>query len=80
MGRRSPVAAAFVRVLRGHRERLGISQEALAHAAGVHRTYVGMLERGERQPTIDVAARIASALGTELSVLVIEAERAIKRR
>ena len=45
-------------------------------AAGIHHTYVGLLERGERKPTIDVADRVARALGKKLSVLIAEAERA----
>ena len=45
-------------------------------AAGIHHTYVGLLERGERKPTIDVADRVARALGKKLSALIAEAERA----
>ena len=36
---------------------------------------VGLLERGERKPTIDVAERVARALGRKLSTLIAEAER-----
>ncbi len=72
------MATAFVAVVRHHRKLTGLSQEALAHAAGVHRTYIGMLERGERNPTIDVAAQIAAALGFPLSKLIGEAERRAK--
>lgn len=52
-----------------------MSQEALAEAAGIHHTYVGLLERGKRKPTIDVADRLARALGIRLSTLIEEAER-----
>jgi transcriptional regulator with XRE-family HTH domain len=52
-----------------------MSQEALAEAAAVHHTYIGLLERGMRKPTIEVADRIARALGKKLSALVEEAER-----
>jgi transcriptional regulator with XRE-family HTH domain len=38
----------------------------------------GLLERGKRKPTIDVAERVARALGKKLSTLVAEAERARK--
>ena len=51
----SQLTASFARVVRKHRARQGLSQEALAEAAGIHHTYVGLLERGERKPTIDVA-------------------------
>lgn len=42
----------------------GISQEELAHRAGIDRTYVSGIERGKRNPTITVVARFAEALGT----------------
>ena len=76
MGRES-VSAVFARVLRRERETQGLSQEALAHRAGVHRTYVGLIERGLRKPTIEVGYALARALGTSLSELVKEAERRI---
>ncbi|WP_423175112.1 helix-turn-helix domain-containing protein [Stenotrophomonas maltophilia] len=52
--------AGNVRRLRKER---GLSQEELAEAAGVHRTYVGMIERGEKNVTIYNIERIALALG-----------------
>jgi len=53
------IFAANVRRLRKER---GMSQEQLAEAAGVHRTYVGMIERGEKNVTIYNIERIAKAL------------------
>src|SRR3990167_8804622 len=44
----------------------GFSQEELAHRAGLHRTYVGAVERGERNITLLNAQRIAEALGVAL--------------
>jgi len=40
----------------------GISQERLAHEIGLHRTYVGSLERGERNPSLQVVSRLAKLL------------------
>lgn len=61
------VFAANVRRLRADR---GLSQEELAEAAGVHRTYIGMLERGEKNVTIYNIERIARALSVEPYVLL----------
>ncbi len=49
--------------VRAERERLGISQEELAHRAGLHRTYLGGVERGERNLGLVNVLLIARALG-----------------
>ena len=48
--------------LRLLRQRVGLSQEALADRARIHRTYVGSVERGERNISVDLICRLASAL------------------
>jgi transcriptional regulator with XRE-family HTH domain len=47
------------------RERSGITQEELAFRASLHRTEIGLLERGGRLPRIDTLAKLAGALGVE---------------
>ena len=62
--------AVFAANVRRQRAALGLSQELLAERAGVHRTYVGMLERGEKNVTIYNIARIAQALGVTAASLL----------
>jgi transcriptional regulator with XRE-family HTH domain len=50
------------RNLRRHREELGLSQEAFADLVGVHRTYMGGLERGERNLTLKTLERLSAVL------------------
>jgi transcriptional regulator with XRE-family HTH domain len=53
------------RNLRAYREAKGLSQEAFADVLGVHRTYMGGLERGERNLTLRSLERIADKLEVE---------------
>jgi len=61
---------AFGKVLRVVRTEAGLTQEQLALAAGVDRSFVSMVERGVNQPTIRMIFRFASALGVAPSRLV----------
>lgn len=56
------------------RQGMGMSQEKLAELANIDRTYVSMIERGKRQLTLEVANRIAFALSTKLSEIIIKTE------
>jgi transcriptional regulator with XRE-family HTH domain len=60
----------FALNVRERRLALGMSQEALAEAAGVHRTYIGMIERSEKNVTIYNIERIAIALEVSASILL----------
>jgi transcriptional regulator with XRE-family HTH domain len=51
--------------VRKHREALDVSQEALAHQLGMHRTYMGGIERGERNLSLKALERLAEQLGVE---------------
>jgi len=56
--------------LRAERAARGISQEQLADLAGLHRTYVGSVERAERNVSLDNIEQLASALDLDIAVLL----------
>lgn len=77
MPRRSHSLSArliFAANLRRVRKEKGISQEELADLAGLHRTYVGSVERGERNISIDNMECLAQALKRELIELLVRDE------
>lgn len=59
----------FGRKVRKQRMKRGLSQEGLASRAGVHRTYIGMIERAEKNITMENIEKISKALGLKLSDL-----------
>ena len=69
----SALSKRFGAIVRKRRIERGLSQESLAERARLHTTYVSMVERGVRNPTLDVASRLANALGIPLAVLIDEA-------
>ena len=69
------ISLSFGAVVRKYRTASGLSQEALAERADIHHTHVGLIERGERNASLDVAYRVARALGLSLSALIAEAEK-----
>ena len=69
----------FANVVKKNREAKNLSRAALAQLAGLHQTYIGLLERRQRSPNLDTAKAIANALGTPLATMVAESERMQKR-
>lgn len=63
--------------MRLYRRRAGYSQEELASRAKIHRTYIGGVERGERNPTLVMIHRLAAALGVPPSQLLEEPPESI---
>jgi transcriptional regulator with XRE-family HTH domain len=62
---KDPELVALGKQLVKLREQAGLTQEALAHAAGLHWTYVGQIERGERNLTYKNLLKLARGLGVE---------------
>ena len=67
-------AQAFGAAVRAARTEDGIAQETLAHRAGVERSHMGKIERGEHMPTLVVILKIARALGRSSGELMLETE------
>lgn len=70
----SALRIALGRTVRALRSAAGYSQEGFADAVGVHRTYMGTLERGDGNPTLETLEFIADGLKISVSELVRAAE------
>ena len=69
------VRISFGKKLREARLSRNLSQEALGDLAGIHRTYIGSVERGERNPSLEIICRLASVLMVQPSELMPELDR-----
>ncbi len=72
---RDKACLALGRAVRELRAAQGVSQEELAARSGVHRTYMGGIERGERNPSWSKVLLLADGLGVSAAELVALAER-----
>ena len=70
MGTTPKIVHNLAKNVRELRDRKGISQERLGELAGLHRTYIGMIERAEKNITLINLDKIARALGTKASNLI----------
>ncbi len=69
-----PITEAFATVLRKRRRELGLSQEELAHRAGISMRYVSLLESVKFQPTISTMQALAVGLEVKLSDMIKDSE------
>jgi transcriptional regulator with XRE-family HTH domain len=65
MIKKTPVRVKFGKRLRDVRREVGMSQEELGFKSGLHRTYVGSIERGEQSISVDNVYKLAKALTVE---------------
>jgi transcriptional regulator with XRE-family HTH domain len=70
----NPLLVGLGEAIRARRDELGISQERLSLDSGVHRNYIGGIERAERRPTVATIAVLAAALSVRPSELLAKAE------
>lgn len=66
----SQILTLFGKRVREERLKQNLSQEKLAEIADLHRTYIGMIERGEKNITLENIEKIAKALGVQLDKLM----------
>lgn len=66
---KKPILMKFAKRVREERKKLGLSQEEFAAKSGFHRTYIGMIERAERNITLSNIEKISKALKVSLSNL-----------
>jgi transcriptional regulator with XRE-family HTH domain len=71
----TPDLRALGIAIRVYRAQVQVSQEELAYRAGMHRTYLSGIERGERNPSFQSIVAIANALGIQPSALIARAEQ-----
>ena len=67
---KKPILIKFAKRVREERKKLKLSQEEFAAKAGFHRTYIGMIERAERNITLANIAKLAKALRITISALL----------
>lgn len=68
------LAQAFGAAVRAVRSEQGMAQESLAHRAGIERSHMGKIERGEHMPTLAIIFKIAGALECSTATLMSETE------
>ena len=72
------LAQAFGAAVRALRTERGIAQESLAHLAGIERSHMGKIERGEHMPTLALILRIAAALNKSAADLIAATEENLR--
>jgi transcriptional regulator with XRE-family HTH domain len=69
------VTVQVVALLMAARKKKGLSYQALAEAAGIHRTAISLLERGQRSPSLTMCLKLARALEVDLADLIKKAQK-----
>lgn len=77
MGTNKDLQHTFSKILREKRKACGLSQEGLALQAGIDRTFVSLMERGQRQPSLSTLFALCASLGIKPSALLSEIEESL---
>lgn len=73
------IRRAFGLTVRSLRKKRGLAQEALAHASGVDRGYMGGLERGEHTPSLETIFKVLPHLGVDFPQFAVEFQANLKK-
>lgn len=73
------LSAEIVRLLKEERMRRKLSRYAVSKKSGVSQSMLSLVERGLRNPTMELVLRIADGIGADLAVLIKRAERTAKK-
>ena len=73
------LSIAFGSVLRQLRQKCGLSQEKLGFESGYHRTYISLLERGEKSPSLQTIFKLSKALNVDPSILIKNVELQVNK-
>ena len=73
--KKHPLLLKFGHAVRNERRKMNISQEKLAELADLHRTYIGMIERAEKNITLLNIEKLSKALKIPLSVLIKKTDK-----
>jgi transcriptional regulator with XRE-family HTH domain len=79
-GHHEAIRVEIVRLLRQERERRKLSKYAVAKRSGVSQSMLSLVERGLRNPTMELMLRIADGIGTDLPKLVKKAQLTISKK
>ena len=78
--RGQPLCLRVIQLLAEEREKRKVTKYALAQKSGVSPQMIGYIEKGERNPTLEIVCRLAAALEVDLSKLVRKAEQDVSKR
>ena len=74
------IRTEIVRLLREERERRGLSKYEISQRSGVSQSMLSLVERGLRNPTMELMLRIADGIGIDLSSLIKKAQNTISKK
>jgi transcriptional regulator with XRE-family HTH domain len=79
-GHHEAVAAEIIRLLKAEREQRKLSNYAVSQSSGISESMLSLVERGLRNPTMEVVLRIADGIGADLPAVIKKAQTKVGKR